>query len=254
MYSFIIDTHVHVGQYFDQYISPIAISQLMNRLPVEHYAVSSTSTCEENYPKVLDELQELIELDGEKVLPVMWITPEGLKGNIAWFLESAIKWKCLKVHPFLHQSDWLPNGTQFREVIDIAKELRVPVLIHTGNEDCCWSGKYEEMIADNPDVNFILAHGRPLDQAAKLTCKYGNAYADSAFMPVEDMAYLVVSGLSSKLLWGTDMCIPGHFYPDQDMAEYYLRKLKAFRKVCSTEEDFNRITFKNATKLFSLEK
>lgn len=81
--TYLIDSHVHVGQFTSFYISPIDLSQLMNKIGVDYYAVSSTTMCDEDYQKVLSEIYELIRLDGEKVLPVMWITPEGLKGNIA---------------------------------------------------------------------------------------------------------------------------------------------------------------------------
>ena len=81
-----VDSHIHVGQFNDLYISPACISKLMTDVGVDYYAVSSTSMCEENYPKVLEELRCLIKLDGNKVLPIMWVTPDGLNGNIAWFL------------------------------------------------------------------------------------------------------------------------------------------------------------------------
>ena len=71
----LIDSHIHVGQYFDRYFSSQQISSLMKTVGVDYYAVSSNTMCEENYPKVLDELHELIALDSEKVLPVMSITP-----------------------------------------------------------------------------------------------------------------------------------------------------------------------------------
>lgn len=88
----LIDSHIHVGQFYDLYFSPDYISKVMTDVGVDYYAVSSTSMCEENYPKVLEELRYLLKKDGNKVLPIMWVTPEGLKGNIAWFLESEIKW------------------------------------------------------------------------------------------------------------------------------------------------------------------
>lgn len=247
----LIEAHVHIGQYFTHYFSPPLISQLMRRTGVDYYAVSSTTMCEENYPKVVAELQELVALDGDKVLPVMWITPEGLEGNIAWFLESDIKWRMLKIHPFLNQTEWVPGGGMLEEVIDIARELRLPLLIHTGNEPCCHVGLFEPAVKENPDVTFILAHGRPLAQAIDMVSKYGNAFADLAFMSIDDMRQIVRAGLSHKLLWGTDMCIPQHFYPDEDMVEYYQRKLNAFRAVCSREQ-FDLVTFQNAKELFKL--
>lgn len=246
----LIDTHIHVGQFCKQYFAPSTIHKLVEQMHIAYYVVSSTTMCEENYPKVIREIKTLIELDGNKVLPVMWITPEGLKGNIAWFLESNINWRCLKVHPFLHQSDWSPYGEQFTEVMDLARELKVPLLIHTGNEECCQCDRYEPLIANNPDVDFILAHGRPLRLAIPILLKYPNAYADSAFMPIDDMKILMGRGLSHKLLWGTDMCIPKHFYPDEDMLNYYQHKLNAFESIC-TEDQFAQVTFLNAAKLFN---
>ena len=39
-----------------------------------------------------------------------------------------------------------------------------------------------------------------------------------------------------KLLWGTDMCIPAHFYPHKEMFNYYKEKVKAFSSICTTEQ------------------
>ncbi len=249
--SKLIDTHIHVGQFCEQYFAPSTIHRLMAQVGVDYYAVSSTTMCEENYPKVVEEIQTLIDLDGNKVLPVMWITPEGLKGNIAWFLESDIKWRCLKVHPFLHPHNWQPNGEQFQEVLDIARELRLPLLIHTGNDESCQCGKYELLISHNHDINFILAHGRPLSQVIPLLRNYPNAYADSAFMPIADMRLLMQEELGHKLLWGTDMCIPKCFHPNEDMRTYYQRKIRTFKELCPKKQ-YDQVTSLNAIKLFNI--
>ena len=247
----LIDTHIHVGQFNDLYFAPSAIHELMEQLDVDYYAVSSTTQCEENYPKVLLEMKELIRLDGNKVLPIMWITPEALKGNIAWYLESDIKWRMLKIHPFLNQTEWNPDGNLFAEVLDIAKELHLPILIHTGNEGCCKAGLYEQSIKNNPDITFVLAHGRPIESSLLIAATYDNAYVDTAFMPVKHMKMFVDSGLSEKLLWGTDMCIPKHFKRDLDMVKYYKSKHQAFRDICTLEQ-FEQVTYRNAMKLFNL--
>lgn len=248
----LIDTHIHVGQFNDLYFAPSAIHELMEQLDVDYYAVSSTSQCEENYPKVISEMKELIRLDGKKVLSTMWITPEALQGNIAWYLESNFKWRMLKIHPFLNQTEWNPQGDLFNEVLDISRELRLPILIHTGNEDCCRANLFEQAIKNNPDIIFILAHGRPIESTLRIAASYDNVYVDSAFMPIKDMKGICDAGLSHKLLWGTDMCIPKHFYPNEDMKDYYLRKLNAFRNVCE-KEDYDNITFRNASKLFKID-
>ena len=247
----LIDTHTHVGQFNDLYFAPSAIHELVEQLGIDYYAVSSTTQCEENYPKVLSEMEELIRLDGKKVLPIMWITPEALKGNIAWYMESNIRWQMLKIHPFLNQTEWNPKSELFAEVLDIVKELHLPLLIHTGNEECCKANIYEHVIKNNPDITFVLAHGRPIESTLRIAATYNNAYVDSAFMPIGHMKKFAERCLSEKLLWGTDMCIPKHFNRNLDMAAYYRSKLQAFREVC-TSEQFKQVTHNNAIKIFNL--
>lgn len=223
----------------------------MEQIGVSYYAVSSTTQCEENYPKVLGEIEELIQLDREKVLPVMWITPEGLHGNIAWYLESEIKWKMLKIHPFLNKEEWAPGKGNIEEVVDIARELNLPLLIHTGMDECCHASLFEPTISANPDVNFVLAHGRPPIKAICMINEYPNAFVDSAFMSIEDMSMFLKHSHSDKLLWGTDMCIPKYSFPNKDMAEYYNNKINTFKSICPSDS-FQQVTYKNAIKLFNL--
>lgn len=247
----LIDVHTHVGQFEQTYCSPANINDLMTQVGVNYYAVSSTTMCEENYEKVLVELLSLIDYGGERVLPVMWVTPDGLKGNIAWFLESDVKWRCVKVHPFLHPYSWEPKGQLFSEVIDIARELKVPLLIHTGDEDCCVSQNFVDIIKRNSDIVFILAHGRPQKEALRLVSLYDNAYVDSAFMSVDYMKEFVDNGLGCKLLWGTDMCIPKQFYPELNLVDYYKTKLSKFYNAVSKEQ-YELVTYKNACKVFGI--
>ncbi len=247
----LVDTHIHVGQFYETYYSPTSIIKLMADVGVDYYAVSSTTTCEEDFEKVLHEIEELVWNDGDRVLPVMWITPDSLKGNIGWLLDSSIKWRCAKVHPFLHPNDWNPKGTQFAEVIDIAKELNLPILIHTGIDNSCNAGKFETLISNEPSVRFILAHGRPLAETIPIIKKYDNAFADSAFMPLEDMEMIVLHGMAEKLLWGTDMMIPQHYYLQMDMVEYYKKKLYDFAKICH-DDVFQKVTWQNAKLLFNI--
>lgn len=247
----LIDTHIHVGQYNEYYFSPKDIHELIQDCSVDYYAISSTTQCIELYDKVLEEMKYLIGMDADKVLPTMWITPNGLQGNIAWYLESDIKWRLLKIHPFLNKSEWDPDRAQIYEVVDIARELKVPILIHTGEDPSCHSQLFEPVIRSESDITFILAHGRPLHEAIELSKKYANTYVDSAFMAVEEMKAFLDAGLENKLLWGTDMCIPKYFYPEIILHNYYMEKLSAFNKVC-TPEQYKRVTFMNAASVFNL--
>lgn len=246
-----IDTHIHVGQFNELYISPSEIHNLMGNLGIDYYAVASTTQCEENYIKVLSEFHELINLDNEKVIPIMWITPNSLQGNIAWYLESDINWKIIKIHPFFNQTEWLPDSSQLAEVIDIAHYLNLPLLIHTGEDNCCRADLYESTIKDYPNVTFILAHGRPINTSIELAKKYQNAYVDTAFMPLDHINSLVRHGLSEKILWGSDMCIPQFFNPEIDLISYYKNRLSDVMNFCSLEQ-FEQMTFKNAQRILNI--
>lgn len=250
--SILIDTHIHVGQFYDKYYSPSTIMSLMSNVNVQYYAVSSTTQCEEDYEKVLDEFNLLLNKDGKKVLPIMWVTPRGLEGNIAWYLDSSIKWRCIKIHPELHPDEWTPKSGQIEEVINIAKEMNVPILIHTGNKGCSVCNRFESFYTINPGIKFILAHGRPHLEAMRIAKKYDNIYVDSAFMPIEEITDFLKNGLENKILWGTDMCIPKHFFPNVNLEDYYISKLNNLRNHCSFKQ-FEKVTSKNASEVFEIE-
>ena len=248
----LIDTHVHVGQFYDYYFSPQYIIELMHTLGVNMFFVSSTTICEEEYEKSVCEIEKIVSLDSKHVFPIMWVTPEGLKGNIAWYLESNIAWKCVKIHPFLHRGVWESSDSRMIEVVEITKELDIPLLIHTGNDNCCNASRYESIINKYPEVNFILAHGRPADESVRLMKQYENVYVDSAFMDIEEMLYIINHGRVDHFLWGSDMCIPKYFYPDLNCVEYYNGLLKQLRDKLSPD-NYNLVTYKNAMNLFKVE-
>lgn len=147
--------------------------------------------------------------------------------------------------------DWNPMGSQFSEIIDIASELEVPILIHTSNKKCCHSGMYEQLIRQHPYNTFILAHGRPVEETLRIVSSLHNVYVDTAFMPIDDIKTLIRNGLTSKILWGTDMCIPQYFFSEENMIKYYNIKLDKFRKICNKEQ-FEIIISKNAMKVFNI--
>ena len=121
------DSHMHVGQFYNKYYTPAYIVFIMDKLLIERAIISSTTTCEENYEKVIAEMKELIQLAGERIYPALWITPKMLKnGKLPLMLQSGIKWKCIKIHGFIH--NWHPNGKHLQEVINTALKLKIPLL------------------------------------------------------------------------------------------------------------------------------
>ena len=245
------DSHIHIGQFYDIYTSPEELSSFLKSVGVDRYAVSSTTMCEENYAKVRGELSQLVELDGNKVFPVLWITPSLLKNDkeLQKFLEIDFIWKCLKVHPQLAPKEWNPMGINFNRIVSIARSLRLPILIHTGEEDGCPAGTFEELFRRNSDITFILAHSRPIDQTIHIMHRCRNAYADTAFTPLKDILLLIHEGFEDRVLWGTDYPIPRYYYRDYPMKDYYMRLIMQLKKNLS-DRQFLKITENNFALVF----
>lgn len=199
----IIDNHVHVGWYTDGYHSPKEIWDTVKSSGIEEIAVSSTSTCAEKYKLVIREMRELQRMGGDKVHPILWLTPRMLRTyGIRYMLHSKIKWKGGKLHWLAHP-EWGRNKQILQYALDIVKQLDVPLLMHSGEQDCCQPYLYAP-ICNELKNTIVLAHGRPLDQTMLLLKEYPHTMVDTAFMPTEHVIRLVEKGYEDRIAFGTD--------------------------------------------------
>ena len=94
-------------------------------------------------------------------------------------------------------------------------------------------------------VRIILAHGRPLDECITVMKECPNVFADTAFMPVNNIVRLKDEGLITRVLWGTDFPVMRYFY-DIPPEDYYAQKVIEAGNALG-ESDFTRITRDNFT-------
>ena len=244
------DSHIHIGQFYNIYTSPKQLVDFLNKVGVDKFAVSSTTICEANYEKVINELTELEQLAGNRAIPVLWVLPQMLEDEgLALFLDSSIKWKCIKIHPQLHPNSWMPRDRNMKRIIQLATEINCPVLIHTGEMSCCHAGLFKNLALYNPNVRFILAHGRPLDETIDVMKSCNNVYTDTAFMPLENVACLCKNELVNRVLWGTDYPVPKYYYQSKDIQQYYHTIVSDLRKKIETS-DFEKIIKYNFDNIF----
>jgi len=244
----IFDSHIHIGQFYEKYYSPEYIASFLKDMNIQKAIVSSTTICEENYEKVISEITELIQIAGNKIFPMLWITPKMLKEDKHYlFLESDIDWKCIKVHGFIH--NWHPNGKILQHAINIASELKIPFLFHTGGIERCDAGAYLKTIERNSQQQFILAHGRPVKQAIEVLSQCSNAWVDTAFMPIEDIKTLVAEGFIDRVLFGTDFPITIHNEQDLTDVNWYQNRTSEIIDTIG-EIKFKKINEKNFIKIF----
>lgn len=246
----LFDSHIHFGQFYDLYTSPTELKRFLDSVGVERFAASSTTICEGDYDKVIAETRELADVCGSRFLPVLWITQPMLKdGGLFQLMDAGIRWRCLKIHPQLHPTIWINDSHEMKWVVSMASVLQMPLLIHTGEKEGSCPKLYEKAVSDFPNVTFILAHGRPINDTIELMKKYPNVWCDTAFMPTENIVKLCDEKLSNHVLWGTDYPIPKYYYPEKDLRTYYLDLAQKLVDSIS-QEDFELITHKNFEKLF----
>lgn len=244
----IIDNHVHVGWFTDGYHSPKEVWNSAIAAGINGMVVSSTSTCAELYKDVRRELRELKRLGGDRVHPVLWLTPRMLKVKYAlpYMLHSKIKWQGVKIHSEAHP-EWAHNKALLDKALNVARNLDVPILVHTGNFSSCHAGLFKDVIAENSDLTFVLAHGRPINETIEILQCCHNVYVDTAFMPKEDLYQLAELGLSDKILFGTDVPINTVFFKYISTSDYIRLRTQELHDVLGDEAEkvFNRCIYRS---------
>ena len=230
----VIDNHVHVGWYSDGYHSPLEIWRFLKEAGVDAAVVSSTSTCAELYHNVKTEFYQLFSIAGkEHIYPILWLTPDMLlKGwPLKKLLISKIEWRGIKLHYISHPL-WSKMPGLVDKALDIARNLgNVPVLLHTGGWENCHAGVFGPVIAANPDLKFVLAHGRPIDETINLMKNQTNVWTDTAFMPIENIIKLKEENLSERVLFGSDAPINRIYFPLQTTKEYLKEKIDEILRI-----------------------
>lgn len=232
----IFDNHAHVGWFTDGYHTPREVWDSAMAAGIDGMAVSSTSTCAERYKDVVREMRELIRLGGERVRPILWITPKMMKCRYAlpYMLHSKINWQGIKMHWEAHK-EWASNRKLVARALDVARKLDVPFMLHTGNFDCCHAGVFKDLIRNHPDLSFVLAHGRPVSETIDVLTCCDNAWVDTAFMPEGDLKQLAENSLTKRILFGTDMPINKVFYRDIDTPTFIQYNINLIKRVFAAD-------------------
>lgn len=234
----IIDNHVHVGWFTDGYHTPREVWNSAVAAGIDGMAVSSTSTCAELYKVVVREMRELIRLGGEQIHPILWLTPRMMKCRYAlpYMLHSKIKWRGIKMHWEAHK-EWENNKKLVIQALEVARRLQVPVLLHTGNFETCHAKLFNRIIENYPDLTFVLAHGRPVNEAIEILRNYTNAFVDTAFIPAEDLQMIKEQCGSERILFGTDIPINRVYYKEMDTTAFIQHNIGMIRYVLGKEAD-----------------
>ncbi len=246
------DAHIHVGQFYDIYTSPEDLSVFLKEIGVDAIAVSSTTTCEENYNKVEKEIESLIKVFGKVTIPILWVTPALLNNETKLIkMLNHVDWKCIKVHPQLCPDEWDASNCNFKKAVELSKELKAPLMIHTGVVRNCHPCQLQPLFSKYPEQSFIMAHGRPIEEAISVMKECPNTYVDTAFMPIPYIAKLIKLGLSNRILWGSDYPIIKFHDPNVNTCLYYNNLIDELKHHI-THSDYIKITQTNFLDVFNV--
>lgn len=232
MFDYIFDHHVHIGQFQDVYYNPYKMVDILLSCGVIGAYVSSTTSCinwdtkqekEIIVEHIKAEIKELLSYSKERnfdAKPLCWIIPQRYyEGETVDEIYSECNYQGFKIHPRAH--DWDLNKKMvvmlLSDICKIAEKKNVPVLIHTGICEFENPSKFKYWFETFPNVKFILAHCRNINETLDLFNAYKNLYGDVAFAKPEDLQKILCSKQQNRLLFGTDFPITVH---EQSMKKY----------------------------------
>lgn len=235
------DHHVHVGWYTDGYHSPEQVWKDMLEAGVDEIWGSSTSTCAELHKLVVKEMRELKRLGGERVHPVLWLTPRMFRTyGLRAMLHSRVEWEAVGIHPESHP-EWAHNKLMTQKAAEVAAILGVKMIVHTGKFENSEANVFRYLYEGFPNIEFVLAHGRPVEQAISILRDCPNTRVDTAFMPKEDIRRFIDAGFANRMDFGTDAPINMVFNPECPTKEYVRNCIDGLCSVTS-EKEFRMIT------------
>ena len=176
----------------------------------------------------------------------LYINPQMLdvSPDLSHFLSS--QFKALKIHPdAVIFSDQL-----IYQVCEIATFLKLPLMIHTGANDCCHAGRFETFIQQYPELKFVLCHARPSDEAFPLMMKYPNVWIDTAFLPFHDLSVNFTKDIEDRILFGTDYPANRWFPHLGDETKWYQQQITSIIKTFPSEVA-EKMLCKNYNRLFT---
>ncbi|MFC2119357.1 amidohydrolase family protein, partial [Bacteroidota bacterium] len=162
-------------------------------------------------------------------VPYLLISPEMYDFDNSLQSYDSLHYKAIKIHAFARK-EWYLIPNKIRAIIEIALKKDIPVIFHTGG----WHGsnaiQFYKYCREFPQVNFILAHGRPISQTLTVLKGNKNIYVDSSFLPIENIKLICDLGLSNRILFGTDFPIMKTFWPEINLLDWYRNNIIALIK------------------------
>jgi uncharacterized protein len=155
------------------------------------------------YREANDFVIEAAGASGDVVVPYCRVDPrDGARAEATRALDAGARG--IKLHPRAERFGLDEPGV--RDVVALANERRVPVLIHAGRGIPALGQHTVALSGEFPDAKLILAHGAISDLAWlwKVMPEHPNLFVDTAWWNPADLMALFCLAPPAQILWASD--------------------------------------------------
>jgi len=207
----IIDSHMHLGgcSVFGFEINEESLMLNLENNKISAALVQPFPGAQPDAKSVHNRIFALSKKSPKKIFGVASINPNLNEKEVRYEIERCIKelnFVGIKCHTLGHAANpLLPAGDL---IFKIANQLKVPVIVHTGQGLVFGAPSLNILKARQyPELTIILAHSgmmifTPEAFVAASECK--NIYLETSWNPAEDIEWLITSIGSGRVMFGSD--------------------------------------------------
>ena len=245
----IYDAHIHLGEdcVFDEVQTEQEIIHTYDELGVDGGIIQPfiPRMYVKDTMEIHDRIAAMTRAYPGRFFGMMSMNPHFTRGDYGKEAKRCIKelgFVGIKITPIAHAVH--PSGKDSIMVFEIARELGVPVMVHTGAgvpfSDPMQIAKPIEAF---PDVKVVLAHGGTdsmMTSACYLARRYDNVFLEPSWLAVMNLENMYKQVGASKMMFSSDMLVN----LPVELFKYNL----VFKK----EEDREQVFHKTIREVFSL--
>ncbi len=241
----VIDSHLHIGNLSDtELVTPKQVKDDLARFGVTGGLVmpfamrgggDDWEMHEQLYRKALDTGFDI----------ALYVNTDMLQLSEDLSLYLHLPFKALKIHPNVVSF----SDCDLHHICELALSLKLPLMIHTGADDCCRSGRFEPFVKQYPKLTFVLCHARPAEEAFPIMKRFENVWIDTAFLSFEDLKSNLTPEIEDCILFGTDFPANRWFPHLGDEARWYKEQITNIKNTFPLQLA-SKILFDNYQKLY----
>lgn len=266
----IIDTHMHIGgENVGFHMNEEMVLELMDKYNVSYALVSNGDSAEMDHQQKLlsfqmsqeDSLRRTLEFARKnpgKIGVAPWVKPylQGLTKELTDMIKDNLDViKAIKLHPF--HSDVKPTDKRMLPYLELAEELGLPVVSHTGGCEAADPVYMYEAAKMFPGIPFVMVHmglGSDNKQALDLLGKADNLFGDTTWVPMQTTIEAIHRYGADRMMFGTDSPIDGvdtylcNPRGDRSLYQDYFELLPEQ----ISKDAYEKLMFRNAERIFKI--